>query len=99
MRKYFLSKWSQQGEVNFNLNANDINDLYEKLSKKYPNQKINLNGFNFEYITHASHCLAAGYLSNENMNISISEARSPAHFNEEFFYIIGYYEENDGNNK
>lgn len=92
MKEYFLSKWTKQGETFMSINAIDEKDLYDKISEKFPNEEILINGYNFNYITHGSHCLAAGYLRIVDFNITISESKNPAHFNPDFFYVIGTYE-------
>ena len=89
MNTYYLSQWRSGEETYLTIDAENINDLYNKLKEKYNKEKINLNGYNYEYITNAAHYMAAGYISTMDV-VTIAMAKSPAHFNSEFFYVIGY---------
>jgi len=94
MKTYYLSYWIRDGEETFlSVDAENVEDLYYKLKEKYKDQEfnkdVNLHGYNYTYITNASHCLAAGYMDLIS-HLTIAGARAPAHFNQSFFYILGW---------
>ena len=95
MRKYYLSYWKDHGakEIFVVKEAKDHRDLYYKLCNEFFNEddEVLLNGFNFSYRSNMDHYLAAGYPI-EEYKPSITEALKPAHFNRNFFYILGYEE-------
>ena len=87
MYHYYLIHWKRSGtEELLNKDAFNIDHLISQLAIEFPDEEILIHNHNFHYVTHISHCLAAGY---PIYIPSIAEALKPAHFNRDFFYILG----------
>ena len=90
MKQYYLSFWEHGNETLIKMKAIDNKNLHEKLVQYFPDlDEILLDGFNFNYTKNKTHWFASGTISIMD-EISISNAVAPAHFNPNFFYIIGY---------
>ena len=85
MKEYYLTHWFDHGqELLVVRQAKDILSLYDLLLKEF-DEEVLINGFNYNYITIASHFAGAGFpITEPSLKINLS----PAHINKNFFYIL-----------
>lgn len=93
MNNYYIIKWDKEVKGHWEILADNTKELYDVLSRMFPEEEISLHGFNFKYTSNAMHFLAAGYPI-LNFVYNYDHLRGPAHFNPAFYDIVGYTQQN-----